>query len=140
KGMVPSMTETSLWHSPALTIRTRTSCGSGPRTSTSSRTSSCPVHTIPFIGLGLRPSSRPSSRPHDRLELAVRVEPEPAPVPADAGEFDPAERRLRVLLRGVDGDRARAELAGHPHAAGAVPGEHVVVEAVVGPVGQGHAL
>ena len=28
-GMVPSTTDTSLWHSPALTMRTRTSCGPG---------------------------------------------------------------------------------------------------------------
>ena len=48
-GMVPSMTDTSLWHRPALTIRTRTSWGRTSRTATSSRTSSRPVHTIPCM-------------------------------------------------------------------------------------------
>ena len=47
--MVPSSTDTSEWHSPALAIRTTTSWGRGPRTSTSARTSSSPVHTNPRI-------------------------------------------------------------------------------------------
>src|SRR3954469_24344165 len=47
--MVPSMTDTSLWHSPAWWMRTLTSCGRGSRTSTSSRTSSSPVHTTAFM-------------------------------------------------------------------------------------------
>ncbi len=54
-GMVPSTTDTSLWQRPALTIRTRTSCGRGSRTATSSRTSSWPVHTIPCMRLPSEP-------------------------------------------------------------------------------------
>ena len=48
-GMVPLTTLTSLWQSPAAWMRTRTSWGRTSRTSTSSRTSSSPVHTMPFI-------------------------------------------------------------------------------------------
>ena len=59
-GMVPSSTDTSEWHRPALTMRTTTSWGRGPRTSTSSRTSSSPVQTIPRI----------SSNPPGRQDLA----------------------------------------------------------------------
>src|SRR5262245_8744597 len=134
--IVPSITDTSLWHSPALTMRTRTSSCSGPRTSTSSRTSSSPVQTIPFIA----DSPRSSSRPDERLELAVGVHGEAAAVAADARLLEPAERRLGGLLGGVDGDAARAELAGDPDAAPGVAAEHVVVEPELGAVGERHRL
>ena len=65
--IVPSITDTSLWHSPALTMRTRTSSCCGPRTSTSSRTSSSPVHTMPFM--------RPPRAVVDRLSAAVAPNP-----------------------------------------------------------------
>ena len=61
------------------------------------------------------------ARPHDRLELAVGVEGEAAPVPPDAGELEAAERRLGALLGGVEGHAARPELAGHPQARAVSP-------------------
>src|ERR687897_942848 len=74
KGMVPSITDTSLWHNPALTIRTRTSWGCGSRTATSSRTSSSPVQTIPFTFAPLR-SLRLLGRPRSRRLDGTRRPP-----------------------------------------------------------------
>src|SRR5205823_979132 len=47
-------------------------------------------------------TARGSPGPDDRLQLAVRVQAERPAVAADAGELEPAERRLVVALRGVD--------------------------------------
>src|SRR5690606_8823817 len=138
-GIVPSITETSLWHSPAWWMRTRTSCGRGSRTSTSSRTSSSPVQTMPFMAVS--PSRWPSSpRPHDRLQLAVGVQGEAAPVAPDARPLEPAEGRLGALLDGVERHRPRPQPAGDAQRLRRVAGEDVVVEAELGAVGQGDGL
>ena len=48
--IVPSITDTSLWHSPAASIRTRTSPARRSRTSMSVCTVACwPSHTIAFM-------------------------------------------------------------------------------------------
>src|SRR5204863_1783003 len=48
-GIVPLITDTSLWQRPALWMRTSTWRGPGSCSSTSSRTSSSPVHTIALM-------------------------------------------------------------------------------------------
>jgi hypothetical protein len=49
-GMVPSMTERSLWHTPAETMRTFTSVGAVSRTSTSVATAAfSPSNTMALI-------------------------------------------------------------------------------------------
>src|SRR6476469_204187 len=144
--MVPFTTLTSLWHRPAAWMRTRTSWGRTSRTSTSSRTSSSPVQTMPFISsrsrgsLGVRcwigaARSGPSALPHDRLHLAVGVQPPRAAVAADAAVLEAAERRLMVALEGVDADVAGLQQLGDRHGPAGVAGEHVVVEAVGAVVG-----
>src|SRR3954464_15248292 len=91
---------------------------------------------------GRRPRrlARVSAGPDDGLELGVRVEAEGAAVAAHAGLLEPAERGLVVALRGVDADVAGSQLLRHPHGAGRVRGEHVVVQPELGAVGEGHAF
>ena len=69
-GIVPSITDTSEWHSPARSMRTTTSPGPGSasRSSTSSRTSSSPVQTMPLI------SDAPSGLEHLAGEAGVGLE------------------------------------------------------------------
>src|SRR5205814_4748527 len=109
KGIVPSMTLTSLWHTPAAAMRTRTSLAPGARASRSSVTSILPFQTTP---LTTPPPS--SARPDDALQLAVRVQPEIAAVAAHAAHLEAAERRLQVPLGRVDAHVARPQLLGHP--------------------------
>src|SRR2546423_1260320 len=59
---------------------------------------------------------------------------------AEAGQLEPAERGFVVALGGVDADVARPQLLRHAQGPGRVGGEHVVVQAEVGAVGQGDTL
>src|SRR5437016_13098305 len=134
-GMVPSMTLTSLWHTPAAAIRTRTSLAPGARASRSSVTSILPFQTTP---LTLPPYS--SARPDDALQLAVRMQTEVAAVAAHAAHLEAAEGRLQVALGGVDAYVARSQLLGHPVGPRRVLRVDVVVEPVVAVVGQSDGL
>src|SRR5262245_29723768 len=80
-------------------------------------------------------SSSPSTRPHDGLHLGVGEQPEVAAVPADPAHLEATERRFHVALRGVDADVPGAQPLGGAEPLLAIGGEDVVVEAVVGAVG-----
>src|SRR5207247_149582 len=94
KGLVPSMTLTSLWPTPAASMRTRTSLPPGARASRSSVTSILPFQTTP---LTLAPFDCSClARPDDALQLAVGVQPEVTAVAAHAAHLETAEGRLQV--------------------------------------------
>src|SRR3954453_21811395 len=129
--MVPSITDTSLWHTPAAWMSTRTSSGRRSRTVRSVTTLRPPSsNTIPFTGL-LSNSSRcdGSAGPDDGLQLAVGVEAEAPAVATDAAELEAAEGQLVVALGRVDADVASAQLLGDGVGPGGVGREHVVVQA-----------
>src|SRR5258708_37951749 len=139
--MVPLMTLTSLWQTPAATMRTLTSVGPGALTSSESVISVLsPVKTMPRMGTSWVRDGTGSARPDDALHLGIGVQPKLAAVSSDAAHLEAAKRRLVIALGGVDADVAAAQLLGDAESLGRIAREHVVVQAVVGVVGQRHAL
>src|SRR4051794_33136066 len=146
-GMVPSITDTSLWQTPAAWMSTRTSSSRRSRTVRSVTTLRPPSsNTIPFTGLlstarlgdaghlvaTLRADPRlrcGSARPDDRLQLAVGMEAEAPAVTTDAAHLEAAEGQLVVALGGVDAHVAGPELLRHGVGPGGVGREDVVVQA-----------